>query len=79
MFAAATASWIARLMPIPPIGDMACAASPIASRPGRCQQRQPVELDGQQVQVADLVELGEVELGRRGAATSSRIAAIPRA
>ena len=28
-FAAATASWTARLMPIPPIGDMACAASPI--------------------------------------------------
>ena len=37
MLAAATASWIARLMPTPPIGDMAWAASPIASRPGRCQ------------------------------------------
>ena len=38
MLAAATASWMARLMPTPPIGDMAWAASPIASRPGRCQR-----------------------------------------
>src|SRR5258707_10358775 len=30
----ATASWIARLMPTPPTGDMACAASPIHSNPG---------------------------------------------
>ena len=34
-FAVATASWIARLIPTPPIGDMACAASPIQSSPGR--------------------------------------------
>ena len=33
--AAATASWIARLMPTPPTGDIACAASPMQSRPGR--------------------------------------------
>ena len=43
MLAAATASWMARLMPIPPIGDMACAASPIASRPGPVPAGQPVE------------------------------------
>ena len=33
--AAATASWIARLMPTPPTGDIACAASPIHKSPGR--------------------------------------------
>ncbi len=38
MLAAATASWMARLMPTPPIGDMACAASPMQSRPGRYQR-----------------------------------------
>ena len=32
--AAATASWIARLMPTPPTGDIACAASPMQSSPG---------------------------------------------
>ena len=41
MLAAATASWIARLMPTPPTGDIACAASPMQSRPGRyhCRRR----------------------------------------
>ena len=34
-FAAATASCTARLMPTPPTGDMACAASPMHKRPGR--------------------------------------------
>jgi len=38
MFAAATASCTARLMPTPPIGDMAWAASPIHNRPGRNQR-----------------------------------------
>ncbi len=38
-FAAATASWIARLIPTPPAGDIACAASPMHSRPGRCHRR----------------------------------------
>src|SRR3989442_820722 len=38
-FAAATASWIARLMPTPPIGDIAWAASPMQSRPGRYHRR----------------------------------------
>ena len=33
--AVATASWIARLTPTPPTGDIACAASPMHSRPGR--------------------------------------------
>ena len=39
ILAAATASWIARLMPTPPIGDIAWAASPMHSRPGRCHSR----------------------------------------
>ncbi len=38
-FAVATASWIARLMPTPPAGDMAWAASPMHSNPGRCHCR----------------------------------------
>ena len=38
MLAAATASCTARLTPTPPIGDIACAASPMQSRPGRCQR-----------------------------------------
>ena len=38
-FAAATASWMARLMPTPPIGDIACAASPMHNRPGRYHSR----------------------------------------
>ena len=37
MLAVATASWIARLIPTPPTGDIACAASPMHSRPGRNQ------------------------------------------
>ena len=39
IFAAATASWIARLIPTPPAGDIACAASPMHSKPGRCHRR----------------------------------------
>ena len=55
----------ARLMPIPPIGDMAWAASPIASRPGRCQQVSRSSLTVSKCRSADVVELGEVELRRR--------------
>ena len=58
MLAAATASWIARLMPTPPIGDMAWAASPIASRPGPMPAGQPVERDRQQF---DLVPAREID------------------
>src|SRR5438034_2023161 len=36
--AAATASWIARLMPTPPTGDIACGASPRQSTPGPNQR-----------------------------------------
>ena len=36
--AAATASCTARLIPTPPTGDMACAASPMQSRPSTCQR-----------------------------------------
>ena len=70
MFAAATASWIARLMPIPPIGRIACAASPIASKPGRCHGRagrarpSAIEVAPSSGRLARQVELG------RGACTS---------
>jgi hypothetical protein len=37
IFPAATASWIARLTPTPPTGDMAWAASPMQSSPALCQ------------------------------------------
>ena len=37
-FAVATASCTARLTPTPPTGDIACAASPMQSRPGRVQR-----------------------------------------
>ena len=37
--AAATASCTARLIPTPPTGDIACAASPISSSPSRSQRR----------------------------------------
>ena len=39
MLAAATASWTARLIPTPPIGDMACAASPMHNSPARYHRR----------------------------------------
>ena len=38
ILAAATASCTARLTPTPPIGDIACAASPMQRSPGRCQR-----------------------------------------
>ena len=38
MFAAATASWTAKLMPTPPTGSITCAASPSNNRPGRYQR-----------------------------------------
>ena len=51
---------------MPPIGDMAWAASPIASSPGRCQVVSRSTLTRQQMQVGDVVELGEVDFRRRG-------------
>ena len=39
MRAVATASCTARLIPTPPIGDIACAASPMSSAPGTCHSR----------------------------------------
>src|SRR5512144_1750385 len=39
MLAAATASWTARLIPPPPIGDIAWAASPMHNSPGRYHLR----------------------------------------
>ena len=49
--AAATASCTAMLMPTPPIGDMACAASPMQRRPGRHHFLQPVDRDAEQLDV----------------------------
>ena len=59
MLAAATASCTARLMPTPPIGDIACAASPMQSRPGRCQRREPVDRDRQQLDCSQSPELAD--------------------
>jgi hypothetical protein len=39
ILAVATASWTARLIPTPPIGDMACAASPMHNSPQRDHRR----------------------------------------
>ena len=58
-FAAATASCIARLMPTPPIGDMACAASPMARKPGLHQRVEPVDRDGQELHVVPAGDLAE--------------------
>ena len=49
--AAATASCTAMLMPTPPIGDIACAASPMQIRPGRHHFLQPVDRDAEQLDV----------------------------
>ena len=55
ILAAATASWIARLMPTPPIGDMAWAASPI-----REDRAWPIwSADRRHGQQLDLVEIGD--------------------
>ena len=54
-------------MPIPPIGDMAWAASPIAEQARAVPARQPVERDGRaDVTSSQLVERVDraVELGR---------------
>ena len=53
---------MARLIPTPPMGDMACCPeSPMQSKPGQCQQRQAVDGDGQGSRmsspVAQLVDL----------------------
>ena len=62
---------------MPPIGDMACAASPIASSPGRYQRVSRSSLTRQQMQVGDLVELARGRARGAAAATSSRIASMP--
>ena len=71
--AAATASWMARLMPTPPIGDMACAASPMQSRPGRYQLRKRSTVDGQQLDVVP--DLAARRRGRPEPATARRCVA----
>ena len=51
--AAATASATARLIPTPPTGDIACAASPISNRPSVVPAPQPVELHVEQLDVVE--------------------------
>ena len=51
MRAVATASWMARLMPTPPMGHMAWAASPISRTPGAVPAAQAVDHDGEHVDV----------------------------
>ena len=59
MLAAATASCTARLTPTPPTGDIACAASPMQSRPGRYQRSQPVDRDGEELDLVPVRELAD--------------------
>ena len=56
--AAATASCRAMLMPMPPTGDMAWAASPMQSRPGSPPAFEVVDLDGEELDLVPGVELG---------------------
>ena len=49
MLAVATASCTAMLMPMPPTGDMAWAASPMQSRPGTRPAIETVDLDGEKL------------------------------
>ena len=58
-FAVATASWTARLIPTPPTGDMACAASPMQSSPGPIPLPQSVDLHGQELDRLPIVEFTE--------------------
>src|SRR6185369_8073039 len=59
-FAAATASWIARLMPTPPMGDIADRHQSATVPAGEA-----VELYRQKVEIGDLVEFAEIEVGGR--------------
>ena len=68
----ATASCTARLMPTPPTGDIACAASPMQSRPRPVPAAQPVHLDvehghvGPAAQLADPVGERRLQRGQVG-------------
>ena len=76
MFAAATASCTARLMPTPPTGDIACAASPMQRSPGRCHCAQPIDRHGQQLDVVEALDLARC--GRAGTATArARVRGMP--
>ena len=44
-------------MPTPPTGDIAWAASPMHSSPGRYQRSQAVDRDGQELHVVPALEL----------------------
>ena len=69
--AAATASCTARLMPTPPTGDIACAASPMQQQPVGVPAAQPVQPHVEQLHV--------VERGERADAVREPRAAAPRA
>lgn len=80
MLAAATASWMARLIPTPPTGDMAWAASPIASSPGRCQRvRRSSETDSSFTSSHPRTAAMPGAIAGAARAISSRNAAMPRA
>src|SRR3954465_4055936 len=57
--AAATASWTARLIPTPPTGDIACAASPNAQETGPPPLLQAVARDRQKLHVIPLGQLAD--------------------
>ena len=44
-------------MPTPPIGDIACAASPMQSKPGRCHFFEPVDAHFEQRDLRPIVDL----------------------
>ncbi len=58
MLAVATASCRAMLMPMPPTGDMAWAASPMQSRPGEHHSLETIDLDGEELDLVPGVDLG---------------------
>jgi hypothetical protein len=65
MLAVATASWIARLMPTPPIGDMVCAASPMHRKSRSGPLREPVDSDRQQADILPVAPLLQPAAQRR--------------
>ena len=79
MFAAATASCTARFTPTPPIGDIACAASPMHSSPGRASVAQPVDRDGQQLDLVPVLRCSPTRSANIGtlAASPARNASSP--
>src|ERR1700680_1352911 len=65
ILAAATASCTARLMPTPPTGDIAWAASPMHNRPGRYHRGRRSPCAGDELDVAPAPQLADALLEPR--------------